>query len=222
MDKRDIIGLQKRIGYEFRDRSLLIQALTHASYANEHGCEDNERMEFLGDSILEFVVSVQLYFSDKDEGEMTVRRSRIVSRGPLALAAERLGLVDLMRMGVGAEREPLSVKLKSNLFEAVLGAIYLDSRSIEPCEKFVKDNLGSISEKQKDHKSALQEYVQGAKLGKIVYVCEQVENARTSEFRAKVSVDGKEVGVGYGFRKKDAEKEAAKAALDLLTAASGK
>lgn len=217
MSNQKLAELQERFGYEFKNRSLLETALTHTSYAHEHHCTDNERMEFLGDSILNFIVAKKLYFSDMCVGEMSVERARRVSREPLALATERLGLMKYLRLGVGAERvSHLSIKFKSDLFESLLGAIYLDCKSLSMCEEFIDKHLGGAL-KSIDYKSTLQEYVQARKLGAISYSCDAVTAATTPEFVARVCVGDKELGLGYGFRKKDAEKDAARVALEFLS-----
>ncbi len=209
--------IQKRIGYRFSDVAILETAFTHSSYANEHGCEDNERMEFLGDSVLNFIVARELYLSGQNEGAMTEERKRMVSREPLALAVEHLGIFEYLRMGEGAKKEvALSVKFKSNLFEAVVGAIYIDSGSVEECERFINSHLKAYTANRRDYKSELQEYVQSKKLGAIIYKTELKDNSKKPEFVSDVSVSSAVVGRGFGFGKKEAEKNAAKKALEFL------
>lgn len=121
---------EKRIGYTFRNKELLITAFTHSTYANVHGGEDNERLEFLGDSVLQMVVSEALYFrKEKDralrEGEMTVLRQMMVRKEALLDAVERLGLKDFLLIEGGAAN--VGDKTVSSLFETVTAAIYLDS-----------------------------------------------------------------------------------------------
>lgn len=217
MRKEDLTEIQKRIGYRFSDLSLLETAFTHSSYANEHGCKDNERLEFLGDSILNFIVARELYSSGKNAGAMTEARKQIVSREPLALAVENSGLFEYLKMGVGAKKEVgLSVKFKSNLFESVIGAIYVDSGSIEECERFIDSHLKAYTLRHRDYKSELQEYIQSKKLGGINYATEQKSDSKKPEFVSCVSVGDKAVGQGFGFSKKEAEKNAAKKALEFL------
>ena len=209
---------QNRIGYKFKNESILVTALTHASYANEHGCESNERMEFLGDSILNFLVSEKLYAKGLSEGEMTQLRAKTVSRQPLALAVERLGAMALLRLGEGAKREErVTEKFKSNIFEAIIGAIYLDGRSLKKCSDFIFAFLKPVdADRVSDFKSALQEFVQDKKLGNIVYKTRHVEDCVASQFCSEVFISEKPFAKGYGCRKKDAEKEAACLAYNIL------
>lgn len=219
-----LLEFQKRIGYTFKNLNNLATALTHSSYANENGCESNERMEFLGDSILNFLVAERLYATGQSEGKMTTRRALIVSREPLALAVERLGAMSLLRLGVGASREErMSVKFKSNIFEALIGAIYVDGKSLKNCADFIFSNLEIDDVKNSvDYKSALQEIVQAHKLGDIYYdVCE-VENCSSPQFKAEVFIDNLSYSVGCGGRKKDAEKDAARLAYNILVQRYGK
>lgn len=215
-------GFQKRIGYEFKNPSILETALTHSSYANEHDCESNERMEFLGDSILNFLVSEKLFFTGKSEGEMTQLRAKTVSRKPLALAVERLGAMALLRLGEGAKKEErVTEKFKSDIFEAVVGAVYLDSGSLRKCSEFIFSQLKSTGG-EVDYKSALQEFVQKRKLGEIAYRTNQIESCAAPQFCSEVLIADKPYAKGYGCRKKDAEKEAACNAYNILTQTAGK
>ena len=109
MNNSDIVRIaQGKIGYEFKNPALLITALTHSSYAHENsGCEDNEKLEFLGDAILNFLIAKQLFEKGTSEGEMTKKRSKIVSRVPLKDAVERLGLIEIARFGKGTCRKPV-------------------------------------------------------------------------------------------------------------------
>lgn len=141
MDKKqnaDLSEVEKAIGYTFKNKELLAAALTHASYVNEHGGKSYERLEFLGDSLVNFLVAEALYGSGQDEGTMTERRQHIVSKKPLADAVDRLGLADHVRRGNG--NDAFSVKKVSDLFESVCAAVYLDG-GLEPCRKFVLGNL---------------------------------------------------------------------------------
>lgn len=218
-----LFELQQTMGYVFRDLGLLRTALTHSSFANENKCESNERMEFLGDSILNFLVAEKLFESRLDAGEMTVARAAAVSRNPLAKAVEKLGALDYLRLGVGAEKEKhVSVKFKSDIFECLIGAIYLDSRSLDECRKFIFAFLSLDGKSNDDYKSRLQEYVQDKQLGTVKYCTRSVGEGKTPWFKSKVSIDGKTIGSGYGCRKKEAEKDAAQEAYNFLTSHGGK
>lgn len=219
MKEIEIITLaQKRIGYTFNNPKLLLTALTHSSYANEHNdCESNEKLEFLGDALLNFISAKRLYDKCESEGEMTVKRSKLVSRIPLGQAVEKMQLMSLVRFGHGAndkDKNELSSKAISDVFEAVLGAIYLDCGNLSICELFIKTHLADVSIVS-DFKSELQEYVQSLGL-KAEYNTVDVGNVHQHYFRSAVSVNGKIIGEGEGRTKKEAEKNAASKALAII------
>ncbi|MBD2625082.1 ribonuclease III [Trichormus variabilis] len=215
----------------FHNEKLLRQALTHRSYVNEHPgeAEQNERLEFLGDAILNFLSGEYLYkrYPEKEEDELTRRRSALVDEKQLAKFAIEVGLDFRMRLGQGAIRDGgyQNPNLLSSTFEAVLGAYYLDNNSnIEVVRAIVEPLFDSVSEKivvsrsNVDSKNRFQEWVQreiGANPPK--YVTEQIGGpSHAPEFVAKVIVDGKEYGTGKGRNKKEAEKDAAEDALAKL------
>lgn len=161
--------LQSKIHYEFKQVKLLIQALTHTSHANEKGCLHNERLEFLGDAVLELAVSHELFqkFPEAQEGHLTKMRSAMVREAALAQVAKRIGLGECMLLGKGEEgqggREKNSVL--SDAMEAVLGAIYLDGGldSAQTCVNFLFEGLWPSPPetfRPKDFKSLLQEATQ--------------------------------------------------------------
>ena len=199
------------IGYAFKKRSLLNQALTNESYVNEHGGDGNERLEFLGDGIFNFIVAESLYNGYKsDEGVLSKERAEIVSRSPLSRAVDDMGLMRYYLLGRGAEKnlQSISEKFKSNIFESVLGAIYLDG-GMDSAKKFVKLKLlDKRYRAARDYKSELKER---AEAKAIVYSF----NTEPSEqgFSSVLSVCGIEF-FGCGRKKIDAEQEAAKSALD--------
>ena len=143
MRNDDFAGVENIIGYTFADKALLQCALTHESYVNERGGESNERLEFLGDSVLNFIVTEDLYaLCDQSEGILTDIRQRIVSKEPLAEAVRAMGLLAFYRLGKGAKLDKNNFKDKpiSDLFEAVLGAVYIDG-GIENARRFVHMHL---------------------------------------------------------------------------------
>lgn len=217
LEKSDEI--EKIIGYTFRDKSLLETAFTHSSYSNEYNVENNEKLEFLGDSVLNFVIAELLYLTAlEDEGAMTVSRASIVSREPLAEAVHRMGLLKYLRIGAGvAHTRNWSTKFKSNLFEAVLGAIYLDG-GMENAKYFVYNNLGkNIAENAVyDYKTRLQEYKQ-ARFNDMKLEYKTEDNGR-KEFVSHVYIGGEMLGEGSGRKKKIAEQNAAFEALKKLNA----
>ena len=211
MNEIEIAKIERIIGYIFDDKSLLITAFTHVSYSNEFGGENNEKLEFLGDSVLNFIVAEKLFHMQFDEGEMTLHRSALVSREPLKDAVIKLGLLKYYRLGRGITVDSLSTKFKSNLFEAIIAAIYLDS-GLKECGKFILSNL-AVDEINCDFKTQLQEILQSVRKT-ATYKSEQI-SINPPKFKATVYVDGKMLADGEGRKKRDAEKAAAKEALGL-------
>jgi len=215
-------ALEKRIGYFFTNRAYLQKAMCHASYANEHrlghfGC--NERLEFLGDSILGFIVARYLYetYPHKPEGELTKIRAAHVCEGALCGYAREIGLGEALLLGKGEEkgggRERPSTL--ADAFEALLAAMYLDS-NMEQVESFLLPLIRchALDDETVDFKTVLQEYVQQTPGITVSY--EHVgESGPDHEkiFEAAVYVDGIEKGRGEGRSKKEAEQVAAKNAL---------
>ncbi len=199
---------EEAIGYSFRNRELLLCSFTHSSYSNACGGENNERLEFLGDAVLQLVVTELLLTGSRgDEGKLTELRKRLVSRDALTPAAERLGLMRFLRRSGGEEN--LGGKTPSNLFEAVAAGIYLDG-GMAAARAFLERNL--VLSKDEDYKSALQEYVQARAEGLPVYTVAEAEGGFTCRVRAL----GQEAE-GRGENKKTAQAHAARALLKLLT-----
>ena len=211
--------LEGRIGYRFTDRQLLTQAMTHSSYANEHRLnklECNERLEFLGDSVLEVVSSDFLYhkYPDKPEGELTKIRASIVCEPTLAYCAADIHLGSYLLLGKGEEatggRERNSVV--SDAMEALIGAIYLDGGFASAKEFIHRFILNDIEHKQLfyDSKTILQEIVQANFKEVISYHLIGEEGPDHNKiFRVAVHIGEEEYGVGEGRTKKAAEQEAA-------------
>lgn len=218
MTQSEIAQVEKIVGYVFRDKNLLVQALTHVSYVNEHkNSVSYEKLEFLGDSILNFIVADRLYrASMHDEGEMTIMRSRMVSRLPLSEAVAEMKLDDYMMLGKGVEKsETLSVKMRSDIFESMLAAIYLDG-GLSEARKFVCNRLKVSFAAEIDYRSRLQEYAQARKIT-LVY-SEPVQKGELSHpyFCAEAVLDGKIKGRGEGGSKKEAQQNAAKEIYDKI------
>lgn len=215
----DVTQIEKAIGYVFKDKSLLINAMTHASYANEHAqSESYDRLEFLGDGILDFLVAEQLFFASvRNEGEMTVKRSRMVSKHPLCEAVVRMDIYKYVRFGKGAENnEFISEKAKSDIFESILAAIYIDSGSIEKAREFIRSHLNNcISLSGCDYKSKLQEYAQARKITLEYPRPEQYGSANRPFFKAR-AVLGEIEGVGQGASIKEAQQNAARMVCENL------
>lgn len=225
MDEARLEEAEQLIGHAFADRSLLRTALTHPSYAAEHADADTyDRLEFLGDAVLGFVVSDHVYraFPSEPEGKLTRRKHFVVAGDALAEAAEALGLPAFVMLGAGAnaagERQRASIL--ENTVEALIGALYLDA-GLDVARTFVIRALGSRVDAehvpQVDPKSALQQYTQWHSGSLPEYRITDVAgpvHART--FTAEVLVDGSALATGSGPSKQAAEKAAAADALEVL------
>jgi len=220
-------ALEERLGYTFRDKELLYHALTHSSYANEHrgtGLTSNERLEFLGDSVLGMVVADYLYFAHPDtpEGELTRTRAALVREGSLHEAALSLNLGDYLRLGKGEDAGGGRSRpsLLADAMEAVFAAIYLDG-GIEPVRKLIKrlilDRESEKTVKREDYKTTLQELVQRTPGSAIAY-CLVGERGPDHDriFEMEVTVGGIAMGRGTGHTKKEAEQQAARMAIREL------
>ncbi|RSK26994.1 ribonuclease III [Bacillus sp. HMF5848] len=222
------IKFQERIEISFHDEKLLMQAFTHSSYVNEHRRkpnEDNERLEFLGDAVLELTISQFLFnkYPTMSEGQLTKLRASIVCEPSLVAFANQLSFGDLVLLGKGEEltggRERPA--LLADVFEAFIGALFLDKgldTVVSFLQKYVfpKINEGAFSHVM-DFKSQLQEIVQRDNSGILEYkVLQEKGPAHNREFVSRVSLNGIELGTGSGRSKKEAEQKAAQAALEKL------
>ncbi len=195
------------LSYHFSDRNLLLTAFTHSTYAEYSGEESNERLEFLGDAVLQLVVTEFLVAKRKeDEGTLTNLRKQYVSGDALSPVTERMGLMRFLRYSGGENN--LKGKPRSSLFEAVAGAIYLDG-GLGAAKAFLSRNLEF--KRIVDYKTMLQEYVQDRTKSTPVYVTEGDQG----NYESTVSALGKSAA-GRGESKKAAEKQAAKNLYDIL------
>ena len=218
-----MINVQRRIGYKFKNIRLLENAITHSSYANEKHLKSNERLEFLGDSVLSVIISDYLYkkMSDTNEGDLSKLRANLVCEQSLDKVARRIGLDEGLMLGRGEEmtggrKRPSIV---SDAFEAVLAAIYLDS-DIETARNWLlplmkNDIEDAIAGRRSgDYKTALQEKIQKQHSGTISYeIIKEEGQAHRKNFTVSVLLDDREIGTGTGSSKKEAEQNAAKMAL---------
>lgn len=221
----DYTPLMQEIGYTFKDIRLLEKALTHSSFANEgHGGEHYERLEFLGDSLLGFITARYLYEKDRGpEGELTKLRAAVVCEKALCSYSKQLGIGKYMRLGRGEQhsggRERPSIL--ADMYEAVLGAIYLDG-GMEPAEGFVLRFIIPEAESQrrrqfKDYKTALQEIVQQNPGERLEYVLSGESGPdHNKTFITEVHLNSNVIGVGRGRSKKESEQQAAREALKLM------
>ena len=220
----NIEELEKNIGYTFNNKKLLETALTHTSYAYEHKVESNEKLEFLGDSILEFVSSEYMYnkYINLKEGEMTKVRATVVCEKSLYQIALLHNFSDFLRLGRsevmagGNKRQAIL----ADSVEAVIAAMFIDG-GLEPAKKFIIENLKEEIETatkhvgQKDYKTVLQEELQKNGDVKIEYkIIKESGPDHDKTFEAEVSLNGKILATGVGKSKKEAEMQAAKKALE--------
>ena len=218
--------LSRRLGLPFSNLALLTRALTHRSYVNENpnALEDNERLEFLGDAVLDCVVGAWVYnrFPEMQEGELTKIRSAIVRNEQLAAFARRLNLGSALRLGRGefASGGRQRDGLLGSLFEALIGALYLDAGLgaveafmdplLEEAQQFILDEIH-------DPKSRLQEWAQAQKMGTPQYVTISATGPDHAKvFEVEVRIQGTTYGRGHGSSKQVAARIAAQVALETL------
>lgn len=218
--------LEKELKYNFKNQELLKTALTHTSYAYEKKVESNEKLEFLGDSILEFVSSEYLFetYTELKEGEMTKVRASVVCEESLYKIAKKHNFSDFLRVGKSerASHTEIRTAIMADSVEAIIAAIYLDG-GIEPAKNFILSNLKQPIEDatkhigQKDYKTVLQEELQKNGNVHIEYkIIKEIGPDHDKTFTAEVKCNGKVLAVGNGKSKKNAEIESAKLALNTL------
>lgn len=214
--------LQDRLGYRFSDPSLLVRAVTHAS-AQCEGMPSNERLEFLGDAVLDLVVSERLFdaMPELSEGEMTVMKSAVVSRRTLARVGRSLGLPEFLFVDDGLkQRRTYPASMAANVYEAIVGAIFVDG-GLESAREFLLRTLAEEMERAEakghrpNHKSILQERTQAEGKGSPRYSVLRSEGPdHRRRYLIVVRIRSQECGRGWGSTKRDAEQSAAKDALD--------
>lgn len=219
--------LEKNLKYTFKNKELLKNALAHSSYTNEKkgGLTSNERLEFLGDSVLSIIVSEYIYknFPNLPEGQLTRIRASLVCEKALCSFSKQLGVGDYILLGKGeranggAERP----SILADAFEAILAAIYLDG-GMEPAKnhilRFIKKELSHLeNENFKDYKTELQEIIQRNPEEKLTYVLTGETGPDHDKcFTVEVHLNSNVIGEGSGHSKKNAEQAAAKKALELM------
>jgi ribonuclease III, bacterial len=218
--------IEQRIGYIFEDKSLLDEALTHSSYANEHGLGRmgcNERLEFLGDAVLSAVVADYLYrtLPDVEEGELTKQRAAMVCESALAMFARDIDLGKDMHFGKGELKTHGNERdsILSDCFEAVIAAIYLDG-GVEAARKFIARHVlqeATGAELSRDYKTELQEVIQQNPEEKLRYV-HSAESGPDHDktFTVEVWLNSNVIATATGHSKKQAEQNAAAEALRLM------
>lgn len=224
--QRELQPLMQNIGYIFKDVSLLENALTHSSYANEgdRGIASNERLEFLGDSVLGFITANELFLKDGSaEGELTKLRAAVVCEKALYAYSQQLQVGEYLRLGKGerlsggAERP----SILADAFEAIVAAVYLDG-GLKPATDFVLRFVIPEAHNQrrrqfKDYKTTLQEIIQQNPGEKLEYVLTGESGPdHRKQFTVQVFLNSNSIGTGKGKSKKEAEQLAAKEALQLM------
>lgn len=230
IEEESLKQIKELLGLEWNDINHLVQALTHSSYAHENkhlSLEHNQRLEFLGDAVLELAISDFLYRENPQlpEGALTKMRAGIVCEGSLAQVARKLNLGKFLLMGKGEERSGGRERpsILADAMESLIGAIYLDS-GMEAASSFVLKNLDSVIIKvgktgglTADYKTHLQELVQQTSENYLGYkIIEESGPDHCKTFVAAVSYKGDQWGSGSGRTKKEAEQAAAKSALEKL------
>ncbi|WP_455078744.1 ribonuclease III [Peptostreptococcus stomatis] len=221
--RESIRAFEEKIGYEFKDKTYIQTALTHSSFANEHKeFNYNERLEFLGDSILGLVVSDYLFRARNDlpEGKLTRLRANVVCEESLSVVARKINLGDHLFLGKGEKTSGGSDRdsILADATEAVIAAIYMDG-GFDQAKDFILSNLRDTIAKNidgnifRDYKTILQEIIQGNN-GKISYkLVGESGPDHDKEFEMQVKCGQDTIGIGKGKNKKEAEKEAARDAL---------
>ena len=209
----DFDGIQTLIGYTFKDAEILERAFTHSSYSHTRGGKDYQRLEFLGDSIIDFLIAEELCrrYPDAEEGALTKMRGAIVSSAPLAAIVRKKGYDKYIKMGFGSPSE----KIFSDIFESLCGAIYLDG-GIDRAREFALNDLDGVIAQatencKKDYKTALYEKYPDRNI-RFVDIGQKGEK-HSPIFEVELYIDGALVARGSGGNKKAAQQECAKAAL---------
>ena len=230
-ETRKFLELEKKIGYKFENFDLLVNAMTHSSYANEHHISytgNNERLEFLGDAVLEVASSEFLFhkYPDLPEGKLTKKRASLVCEPTLALCAREIPLGDYLLLGKGEEATGGRKRdsIVSDAMEALIGAIYLDGGFANAKEFINRFVLKDIENKQLfyDSKTTLQEIVQGQFEEDVRYVLVKEEGPdHNKSFYVEAILGEKVLGQGCGHTKKAAEQQAAYCAIKKLKREKG-
>ncbi len=217
--------METTLGYSFTDESLLIQSLTHSTYANEHPDqgEDYERLEFVGDAVLDLLVAKLLYlgFPDAREGILSRRRARVVCRESLAELARELGMEEALRVGLGqrSAQGGLNSRILADSYESLVGAVYLDG-GLAAVERVFGSRLARAidsADQELDFKTMLQQLCHSQQRNSPEYRVNKISGPdHALSFTCGVWVQGEELGVGTDSSKKGAEQMAAKLACEKL------
>ncbi|MDQ2085261.1 ribonuclease III [Herbivorax sp. ANBcel31] len=226
---KKIKKLEGKIGYTFKDKNNIILALTHSSYANEYKSQNftsNERLEFLGDTVLNMIISEDIYnkYYNLSEGEMTKFRSNVICEASLARCAKNINIGEYLLLGKGEENTGgrSRISILSDSVEALIGALYLDA-GIERTRFFVLNHMGEMIEESikgiifMDYKTQLQEILQRSNEKKVVYeIIDEKGPDHNKVFISQVKIDDRPAGRGKGRTKKEAEQMAAKETIESI------
>ncbi len=217
----DYSPIEKALGYEFSDKKILERALTHSSYAHEHRTESYERLEFLGDAVLDYIAALNLFemYPDKSEGDMTKIRASLVDKKTLADICEKLNLTDYIRFSEGTQTHSIlqSVKVKCDIFEAVIGAILIDSNKDISIVRGILERILTphLTTSTIDYKSViLENFAQNGIPYSFVFINDK--ESKDADFTVELQVKGKRATIGNGSSKKDAQLDACKKYYQLI------
>ena len=215
--------LLKKLGYRPKNIQLFIKAFTHKSYSNSvEGVKSNERLEYLGDRVIDLIVAQFLYekFPEKDEGDLTKIKSKIVSRKMLSQIGSKMNLLNHIRYS--STRSINTATLEGNAFEALIGALYLDS-DFNTTQKLFSSyvirkhiDLKKVMEEEIDFKSTILIWCQKNKLPIKFNMTENAKKSNNYRYKIVITINGKEWGIGVAKNKKEAEQIAAKETMDLI------
>lgn len=221
-----IKNFEKILGYTFKNKELLTTALTHSSYANESNkhCENYERLEFLGDSVLGMITSDYIFkkFKNLHEGKLTRLRASLVCEKTLKFFADKLEIGKFLRLSHGEDRTGgrNRASILADSFESVIAAVYLDSgleKASEIVLRFISNELSGTYEIIRDYKTEIQEVMQSSSKGEIRYtLIDEYGPDHDKTFKIEIEIDGVPYGVGTAGSKKEAERLAAKSALEKI------
>ncbi len=216
MGEIDYKKIEKIIHYGFKNKDILKTAFTHSSYANQHNVESYERYEYLGDSILNFVIADSLFksYENEQEGTLTKWRAKLVNSDNLSYIIKELDLEKFVLIGDSAKKQDFTKSMREDLFESIVGAIYLDS-SLEKARRFILrfiDTTNMNKKKDIDYKSLLQERIQSTHGANLVYFTYE-DPLEKGRFCSEVYINDIFVARAFSRSKKNAQLECAKLAL---------
>jgi ribonuclease III len=221
MGKFNYDEIENIIGYHFKDKSILLEAFTHSSYSSEHGGNNNEKIEFLGDSVIGLIIADELFSKYRDsnfnEGTLTKIKARNVCNKDLSNTIDKLGLLNYLRLGNSMATKDISLKVKGDLCESIIGAIYFDSKDLKTTADFINKYINFELEEIVDSKTKLQELLQEKHDKLPIYKTTKINDSDDKPiFECQLFIDDKLVASSNGSSKKQAEQNTAKIVLENL------